>query len=60
MHRIFMVFLVLIVTACSPEVKVHAPDKPIEINMNINIDHRVRVEMEKDLDKAISNNSGIF
>jgi len=41
------------------EVKLQAPDKPIEINLNINIDHRVKVEIERDLDKAMKN-SAIF
>lgn len=44
--------------ACTQhEVKLQAPDKPIEINLNINIDHRVKVEIEKDLDRAMSNSS---
>ncbi len=46
--------------ACTKhEVRLQAPDKPIEINLNINIDHRVKVEIEKDLEKAMSN-SDIF
>lgn len=46
--------------ACSKhEVQLQAPDKPIEINLNVNIDHRVRVEIEKDLENAMSD-SDIF
>lgn len=46
--------------ACTQhEVKLQAPDKPIEINLNVNIDHRVKVEIERDLDKAM-NNPAIF
>lgn len=51
--------LVLVAGCTSHEVKIQAPDKPIEINLNINIDHRVRVEIEKDLEHAMSN-SDIF
>lgn len=47
-------------TACTPTVKVEAPDKPIEINMNVNIEHRVKVEIERDVRSAIKNNKDIF
>jgi len=49
----------LIASCTQHEVKLQAPDKPIEINLNVNIDHRVKVEIDKDLDKAM-NNSNIF
>lgn len=51
---------VLILAACAPTVKVEAPDKPIEINMNVNIEHRIKVEIEKDVREAINNNQDIF
>ena len=35
--------------ACTPTVKVEAPDKPIEINMNINIKHEILVKLERDV-----------
>jgi hypothetical protein len=46
--------------ACSPTVKLEAPDKPIEINLNINIEQRVKIEIEKDAQKAIARNKDIF
>lgn len=56
-----LIFCLLpLVAACTPTVKVEAPDKPIEINMNINIEHRVKVEIEKDVQKAIKQNKDIF
>ena len=43
-----MAFLTLtLVGACTPTVKLEAPDKPIEINMNVNIEHRVKVEIDR-------------
>lgn len=60
-YLVFALAILPLTTACSQhEVKLQAPDKPIEINLNVNIDHRVRVEIEKDLEKAISTNSDIF
>jgi hypothetical protein len=51
---------VLCAGACTPTVQVQAPDKPIEINMNVNIEHRIKVEIEKDVREAINNNQDIF
>jgi YnbE-like lipoprotein len=52
--------LTLAVVACSPTVKVQAPDKPIEINLNVKIEQRVKIELEKDVKQAISKNPNIF
>lgn len=45
--------------ACTPTVKV-AADEPITINLNVNIQHEVRVKVDKDLDKVLSEDSGLF
>ncbi|MCP5361752.1 MAG: YnbE family lipoprotein [Hyphomicrobiales bacterium] len=52
--------LLILVAACTPKVQVQAPDKPIEINLNVNIEHRVKVEIEKDVKEAITSNPDIF
>lgn len=61
-QRYFLPFLTLplLLGACTPTVEVKAPDKPIEINMNINIEHHIKVEIEKDLQQSIKQNPGIF
>lgn len=41
-------------------VQVKAPDKPIEINLNVNIRQEVIVRLEKDVQGLIENNPGIF
>ncbi len=46
--------------ACTPQVQLAAPDKPVEINLNVNIEHRIKVEIEKDVKKAITSNPDIF
>lgn len=46
--------------ACSPTVKLEAPDKPIEINMNVKIEQEVRIRVERDLDREISANPDLF
>lgn len=52
--------VVLLTAACTPTVKVQAPDKPIEINMNIKIEQEVRVKVEKDLDAAFAEDPELF
>lgn len=46
--------------SCSPTVKVEAPDKPIEINLNVKIEQHVKVSIEKDVKQAIAKNKDIF
>ena len=46
--------------ACSPTVKMEAPDKPIEINMNVKIEHEIRVKVEKDIEQMLEENQELF
>ena len=41
-------------------VQVSAPDKPIEINLNINIRQEVVVKLQQDVRDLIQNNPGVF
>ncbi len=52
--------LLLLLVACAPTVKLEAPDKPIEINLNVNIEHHVKVEIDKDVRQTIQKNKDIF
>jgi hypothetical protein len=55
--RILIVFLSLpLLSACTPTVKLEAPEKPIEINLNVN----VKLEIQKDVKQAIAKNKDIF
>ncbi|MCQ8119115.1 hypothetical protein A1353_21460 [Methylomonas methanica] len=47
-------------TGCSPSVRLEAPDKPIEINMNVKIEHEIRLKVEKDVDELLSSQKGLF
>lgn len=46
--------------ACSPTVRVEAPDRPIEINLNIRIDQEVRIRLDRELDSLFEGNPDIF
>lgn len=41
-------------------VQVSAPDKPIEINLNINIRQEVVVRLQRDVRELIEKNPGVF
>ncbi len=41
-------------------VQVAAPDKPIEINLNINIRQEVVVRLQQDVRELIKKNPGVF
>jgi hypothetical protein len=41
-------------------VQVAAPDKPIEINLNINIRQEVVVRLQQDVKNLIQSNPGVF
>lgn len=62
MRKSLMMFIALtpLCVGCTPTVKVEAPDKPIEINMNVKIDHEIRVRVDKELDREFSENPELF
>jgi hypothetical protein len=49
-----------LVAACTPTVRVEAPDKPIEINLNVKIEQEVRIKVEKDLEDVFANDPDLF
>lgn len=59
-HLSLIIASLSLLAACTPTVKVEAPDKPIEINLNVKIEQRVKVEIEKDVKQAIAQNKDIF
>jgi hypothetical protein len=50
----------LFTVACTPTVKVEAPDKPIEINMNINIKHEILIKIEKEVEEMFEEEDDLF
>jgi len=53
-------FLLMAMAACTPTVQLQAPDKPIEINLNVNIEQHIKVEIQKDVQQAITKNPNVF
>lgn len=55
-----LIMTAALLAACSPTVQLQAPEKPIEINLNVNIEHRVKVEIDKDVRETIQQRKDIF
>lgn len=53
------VILAATLAACAT-VKVEAPDKPIEINLNVKIEQEVRVKLDREIEELIEGNPDIF
>jgi YnbE-like lipoprotein len=50
----------LIALAVAGCVNIQAPEKPIEINLNVNIKQEVIVKLQKDADDFITSNPELF
>jgi hypothetical protein len=50
----------MLMTACTPTVKVEAPTEPITINLNIKLDADIRVKLEEQAKKDIESNPDVF
>ena len=61
MKPIILAFVMLAwVTGCNPTVRVEAPEKPIEINLNVKIQHEIRLQVDRELEGLFSEDSGVF
>jgi hypothetical protein len=54
------ILLVPVLISTAGCVQVSAPDKPIEINLNINIRQEVVVRLQQDVRDLIEKNPGVF
>jgi len=52
--------LFFVLAGCNPTVKVEAPDKPIEINLNVKIEHNIRLQVDEELEGLFSDDSDLF
>jgi len=50
----------LLLCGCNPTVRVEAPDKPIEINLNVKIEHNIRLQVDRELESLFDENSDVF
>ncbi len=55
-----LIILFSFLAGCNPTVKVEAPDKPIEINLNVKIEHEIRLQVDKELEGLFDEDSEVF
>ena len=60
MRRLKLLLAALAILPAVGCVQVSAPDKPIEINLNINIRQEVVVRLQQDVKQLIDKNPGVF
>ena len=60
MRRMKILLLAPVMVSTAGCVQVSAPDKPIEINLNINIRQEVVVRLQEDVRDLIEKNPGVF
>ena len=54
------VAVLMLMTACTPTVKIEAPKEPITINLNIKLDADIYVKLEEQAKKDIESNPDVF
>jgi len=52
--------MAVLISGCTPTLRVEAPSEPIQINMNVKIEQEVRVRVERDLEKEFAANPELF
>ena len=57
---ILLLVLFSLLGGCNPTVRVEAPEKPIEINLNVRIEHEIRLQVDKELDGLFDDDSDVF
>ncbi len=55
-----VVAVLLLMTACTPTVKIEAPNEPITINLNNKLDADIYVKLEEQAKKDIESNPDVF
>lgn len=55
-----LIVLLSFLGGCNPTVKVEAPDKPIEINLNVKIEHNIRLQVDQELEGLFDEESDVF
>jgi hypothetical protein len=59
-RRVATALLGVCLCGCAPTIRVQAPDRPIEINLNVKIQQDVRVRIEREVDAALQSKPGVY
>ena len=50
----------VLLSSCTPTVRLEVPDKPIVINLNVKIEQEIRIKLEKGVEEVVEENPDIF
>jgi hypothetical protein len=54
------IVIAVLLSSCTPTVRLEVPDKPIVINLNVKIEQEVRIKLEKGVEEVVEENPDIF
>lgn len=49
-----------LLSGCVPRIEIAVPKEPITIDMNVKIEHEININVDKDVEKLLKNQSGLF
>lgn len=58
--RITILLAGLLACACTHTVHIEPPKEPIRIDATLKIEHTIKLQVDKDLDKAMSEHGDVF
>lgn len=50
----------ILITSCTPTIRVVTPSEPITINLNVKIEHEIRIRVDKELDDLFKTEDDLF
>ena len=60
MNKLLLLTGLILLSACSPTVKLEAPKEPIRIEANITIKHEIRIVVEQEVSEMFEDEEGLF
>jgi hypothetical protein len=61
LFHLFLFFAAgLLLTSCTPTIKIETPSEPITINLNVKIEHEIRIKVDKELDQLFKSEDDLF
>lgn len=56
----FIITSLICLIACTPKIQVVTPETPITVNLNVKIEHQINIQVDKQIETLLSQNSDIF
>ncbi|MDK1023532.1 MAG: YnbE family lipoprotein [Gammaproteobacteria bacterium] len=50
----------ILITSCTPTIRIETPSEPITINLNVKIEHEIRIRVDRELDDLFKTEDDLF